>query len=66
MIVKLRQGEHVDDALRALKHKIATEGTMEEVLCRRRFENPREKKKRKERQAAAKAKAAKFSRKFFN
>jgi small subunit ribosomal protein S21 len=49
-IVKVGSNEgDLDRALKRLKSKILSDGLMEDIYRRRAFENPREKKKRKER-----------------
>ena len=45
--VKVRIGEPIDKALRALKKKLDKEGTMREIRNHRYFEKPSEKRRRK-------------------
>jgi len=54
--VRVRNGEPIDNALKRLKSRLFTEGTLEEVYRRRAFENTQQKRKRKLRQAQKKSK----------
>ena len=47
--VKVLKGEEIERTLKRLKNKILADGLMEELYSRRAYENPREKKKRKQR-----------------
>ncbi len=49
--IRLKKGESIDKALRRLKKKLDREGTLREARNRRTFENPVEKKRRKQREA---------------
>ncbi|HEX2750142.1 MAG TPA: 30S ribosomal protein S21 [Verrucomicrobiales bacterium] len=52
--IQVKKGEPIDRALKRLKSKIETEGTLEEFRRRRQHETPTERTKRKARSAAKK------------
>jgi small subunit ribosomal protein S21 len=56
--VFLKAGESVEAALRRLKDKVETEGTLEEFRRARAFETPTQKKRRKAKQLAQKRQRA--------
>jgi small subunit ribosomal protein S21 len=54
--IRVRDNEPIDNALKRLKSRLFTEGTMEEVYRRRTFENSQLKRKRKLRSLHKKSK----------
>jgi small subunit ribosomal protein S21 len=56
--VFIKDGESVDSAIRRLKSKMDTEGTMEEVRRLQAYESPKEKRLRKLRSRLRREKAA--------
>jgi small subunit ribosomal protein S21 len=60
--VKLRDGQHIDQALKLLKSKLENDGTFDVIRSKRSFETPAQKKKRKLKAAHKKAKQARLRR----
>lgn len=61
-IVFLKEGESLDVAMRRLKSKIDTEGTMDEVRRIQAFETPKERRQRKLRNRLRREKIARLNR----
>ena len=60
--INLRQGEHIDRALKILKGKMENDGLFDVIRSKRSFETPTQKKKRKLKAAHKKAKQARSRR----
>jgi len=52
--------EPIDSALKALKHKLDIEGTMDEIKSHKNFETPKQKRKRKEHNRAKREKQLEY------